>query len=152
MQRTTSMVTDNAARSWFVERVAESLSDPRNALVERGARGGEMAPLHVRREDETYRVVEGRVTFFVGAETVSAGAGDVVVAPAGVARTARVESTSARWLVLTRVDSLSRFEDFGRAFAAPADEWPSLEEVASLSAIAVANGIDVVGPPGALPA
>ena len=152
MEHTTfAITTSDAARSWFVERLAESLGDPTAALVERSARGGAMAPLHVRGEDEVYRVVEGLVTFFVGDETVSAAAGDVVVAPAGVARTVRVESSSARWLVLTRVESLPRFEDFGRALAPPSEDWPSLDEVAALSAIAAANGIDVVGPPGALP-
>lgn len=82
---------------------------------------------------------------------MTARAGDVVAARAGAARTARVESSHARWLVLTRVSSLPYFEDFGRALAAPAADWPSPEEVATLSVIAAANGIDVIGPPGALP-
>jgi hypothetical protein len=123
------------------------------ALVERSARGGAMAPLHARDgESETYRVLDGLVTFFVGGDAVSAGPGDVVVAPPGVPRTFRVESGSARWLVLTRVRSLSLFEDFGRATAAPVEgDWPSLDELVTLAAIAAANDIALLGPPGAVP-
>lgn len=65
-QRTAAALTDSPARSWFVERVAMTLHDPRAALVERRGGGGAMAPLHARDEDETYRVEEGVVTFFVG--------------------------------------------------------------------------------------
>jgi hypothetical protein len=57
--------------------------------------------------------------------------------------------------VLTRVASLERFEDFGRAVSrpldAPAHGWPSPEEEYSLAAIGRANGIELLGPPGALP-
>jgi quercetin dioxygenase-like cupin family protein len=44
--------------------------------------GGGMAPLHVHhREDETFRILEGEVTFTIGDETILARAGDLVVAP-----------------------------------------------------------------------
>jgi mannose-6-phosphate isomerase-like protein (cupin superfamily) len=148
--------TETAATDWFAEHLASVLADDRDrrrpALVERAAAGGRMPPLHTRDEAEAYRVQEGRVTFFVGGETVSAGPGDVVVAPAGVERTFRVESERARWLVLTHVRSLPRFEDFGRAVSAPvAGGWPSLEELATVTSLARANGIELVGPPGTLP-
>ena len=156
MQRTTQ-TQETPATSWFFEQVAATALDAsrggETALVERAARGGSMAPLHARDgEAETYRVLDGLVTFFVGGEVVSAGPGDVVVAPAGVPRTFRVESADARWLVLTRVRSLSLFEDFGRATApAMVGGWPSTDEVMTLAAIAAANDIVVLGPPGALP-
>jgi mannose-6-phosphate isomerase-like protein (cupin superfamily) len=157
MERATA-TEQSAATGWFLDQVASVALEDRHgdgqvALVERAARGGSMAPLHARdNESETYRVLEGLVTFFVGGESVSAGPGDVVVAPAGVSRTFRVESPDARWLVLTRVRSLSLFEDFGRAAApALAGDWPSLDELTTLAAIAAANDIVVLGPPGALP-
>ena len=56
---------------------------------------------------------------------VAAQSGDVVVAPAGVAHTFRVESTDARWLVLTRVRSVERYEDFARAVAAYPEVSPT---------------------------
>ena len=63
-------------------------------------------------------------------------------------------SSEARWLVLTHVRSLERFIDFGRAVSAPlpaAYGWPSPEERAVVAAIAAANGIELLGAPGALP-
>jgi hypothetical protein len=115
-----------------------------------------MAPLSRRDETETYRVLEGEVVFFVGSEVVWARAGDEIVAPAGAERTFRVDSGGgARWLVVTQVSSLERFTDFGRAVAAPhpdpAAGWPSEHERAAVASIAAANGIELLGPPGALP-
>ena len=124
------------------------------AVVERSARRGQMPPLHRRDEGELYQVVEGEVTFFVDHEVVAAEPCDVVVAPPGAARTFRVDSESARWIVSTRVSSLERFADFGRAVAEPFDAvagWPSSEELATVSAMAAANGIQLLGPPGDLP-
>jgi mannose-6-phosphate isomerase-like protein (cupin superfamily) len=146
----------DAASTWFFDTVEETaLDDERGqvALVERHARAGAMAPLHRRPVDESYRVQEGTVTFFVDGERVPAGPGDVVVAPAGSARTFRVESAEARWLVLTRVTSLTRYEDFGRAVAQPIqDYFPTPDELSALRAIGAANGIEVLGPPGAVSA
>ncbi|MGH2451446.1 MAG: cupin domain-containing protein [Candidatus Limnocylindria bacterium] len=114
-----------------------------------------MVPLHSRDEDETFSVVEGELTFFVGGEVVRATPGDVVVAPRHVPRTLRVESEEARWLVTTRVRSLGRFEDFGRALVRPsataAAAWASAEDEATLRALGAANGIALLGPPGLLP-
>jgi hypothetical protein len=125
------------------------------AMVQRRAREDQMPPLVRRNEPETYRVLEGEVVFFAGNDMVWARSGDVVVAPAGVARTFRVVSAEARWLVHTQVSSLERFHDFGRAvsrpLASPDDGWPSAEERSVVEAMAAANGIELLGPPGALP-
>ena len=100
-------------------------------------------------------VVTGVVVFFVGSDMIWAGPGDVVVAPAEVPRTFRVASEDARWQVLTQVRSLERFNDFARAVSAPlvtpARGWPSEHEQAVVQVIAAANGIELLGPPGALP-
>ena len=149
--------TESAATEWFLERVAAVLSDDRGegrhpVLAERTAGGGKMPPLHARDEGEAYRLTQGIVTFFIGDETFFAGPGDVVVAPPGVERTFRVESDRAAWVVLTHVRSLPRFEDFQRAVSEPLEDgWPSIEEAATVASIASANGIRVLGPPGALP-
>jgi hypothetical protein len=125
-------------------------------MIERTAPEGTMAPLLRRDVAETYRVLAGEVVFFVGDEVVSARAGDVVVAPAGVPRTFRADSEGARWLVLTHVRSLDRFADFGRAVSTPRADpsagWPSEEEHAVVASMGAANGIELLGPPGALPA
>jgi mannose-6-phosphate isomerase-like protein (cupin superfamily) len=149
---------NHTARDWFADQVASAATSPHGhaAMVERTAPEGSMPPLLRRDEPETYRVLSGEVVFFVGEELVRAGAGDVVVAPPGVARTFRVASEDARWLVLTQVRSLERFTDFGRAVSAPLADpragWPSQSERAGVASIGEANGIELLGPPGALPA
>ena len=110
-----------------------------------------MPPLHTRDRDESYLVLEGEVVFYVGAEEVVAHAGDAVVAPRGAERTFRVASPRARWLILTDVDSHERYVDFLRAVAPPDGGRPSEDEHAALTAVAAANGIGIVGPPGLLP-
>ena len=149
-----------AGRAWFLDQVAGAADDPefpggRTIVVERRARGrGLMPPLSERDVDESYYIVEGELTFFVGGDEVSAAAGDVVVAPAGVRRTFRVESERARWLVLTHVSRPGLFDDFGRAVAQPVgddarESWS--DAVSAVSAIGAPNGIRVLGPPGLLP-
>ncbi|MEA2482486.1 MAG: hypothetical protein QOC55_433, partial [Thermoleophilaceae bacterium] len=77
------------------------------------------------------------------------------VAAAGAERTFRVVSEDARWLVLTRVTSLERFLDWGRAapevLATPLSWSPTGEDFAAIASIAAANGIELLGPPGVLP-
>ena len=147
----------DAATAWFAEELEAAATrwSGQAAMVERSAREGHMPPLLRRAEAETYRVLEGEVVFFVGNDMVWAGPGDVVVAPADVPRTFRVASPEARWLVLTQVTSLERFHDFARAVSAPlpnpAADWPSDEERAAVASIAATNGIELLGPPGALP-
>ena len=156
--RSVAYPDQRAATDWFADELtaAATTSTGQVALVERAVREGHMPPLLRRPEAETYRVLEGEVAFFVGNDMVWAGPGDVVVAPCGVARTFRVVSPEARWLVLTQVRSLERFADFGRAVSpplpAPARDWPSFEERDTVAAMGAANDIELLGPPGALPA
>lgn len=150
-----------AAASWFSDEAAalaggESTTSRQAAMLERSAPAGAMAPLCRRDEHESYRVLEGELTFWVDDYVVEAEAGDMVVVPPGAPRTFRAGSEGARWLVLTRVASLERFVDFGRAVSAPrgdpVPDWPAPEEMAAVASIAAANGIELLGPPGAVPA
>jgi mannose-6-phosphate isomerase-like protein (cupin superfamily) len=124
-------------------------------LESRALRRDAMPPLHAHDVDESYRVLEGEVVFHVGGERVHARAGDVVVAPRHVPRTFRVVSERARWLVITSLRSLARYEDFQRAVAPVGAEdepaWASEEDYAVLTGLAAANGIEILGPPGLLP-
>jgi mannose-6-phosphate isomerase-like protein (cupin superfamily) len=144
-------IQQQAALSWFTEKVATA--DRYAVMVERTAPEGHMPPLHSRDEAETFRVLEGEVTFFIGSDIVRANRHDVVVCPAGVPRTFLVEREGTRWMVLTRVTSLDRFSDFGRAVARPRAslEWPCPSERATVASMGAANGIELLGPPGALP-
>jgi mannose-6-phosphate isomerase-like protein (cupin superfamily) len=157
-----TQIERDTTSQWFIDELATAAIDARprpaqTALIERTAPEGAMPPLHVRDEAETYRVLEGEVTFFIGDDVVPAGPGDVVVAAPGAERTFRVVSEDgARWLVLTRVTSLERFLDFNRAVAQPLavplrGAWPAAEEQSSLASIGGANGIEMTGPPGVLP-
>jgi hypothetical protein len=145
------------ATDWFLDELGAATISPQGqvAMVERTAPEGFMPPLLRRGEAESYRVTEGEVVFFVGNDMVWAEPGDVVVAPRDVPRTFRAGSGGARWLVLTRVDSLERFIDFGRAVSMPlssaAAGWPSSEERAAVASMGAANGMELLGPPGALP-
>jgi hypothetical protein len=124
----------------------------RPLLVPRDAgAAGAMPPLHVRDVDERLIVVEGQLTVFVGSELVTARKGDTVDVPAGRPRTFRVDTDGARWLVLTTVRSVARFEDFGRALAVPVGNSWTAEDEAATAAIGEPNGIEILGPPGTLP-
>jgi mannose-6-phosphate isomerase-like protein (cupin superfamily) len=152
-----AQVDTQPAAEWFEDELAAAAgtSQGQVAMVERSAPQGFMPPLLRRSEAETYRVLEGEVVFFVGDDMVWAGPGDVIVAPRDVPRTFRASSPRARWLVLTQVRSLDRFVDFGRAVSMPRapsrGHWPSAEERAAVASMGASNGIELLGPPGALP-
>ena len=108
---------------------------------------GAMPPVHVHDEDETISVLDGRLTFYIGSDVLEAHAGDSFVAPKGVAHTYRVESEEARWLSVTKP---GRFEDFVRAVGA-LPTGLNVRTAVAFTAAAARNGIEIVGPPGALP-
>ncbi len=124
------------------------------AVVERTIARGEMPPLHVHEEPEGFHVLEGSLAVVVGGVTMRLGAGHSVVAPAGLAHTYRAESTPTRFLAVSFVASVDRYESFLRAAASPtpADGRVPHESDRVVTALARENGITVLGPPGALPA
>jgi quercetin dioxygenase-like cupin family protein len=90
----------------------------RYALVEVLEPAGVQAPLHVHHaEDEAFWVLEGRVTFTVGNETLEATPGTFVFAPRDVPHTYRVDTEDARLLYIL---SPAGFEGFIRASSEPA--------------------------------
>ena len=140
---------------WFFHQLAQvklTGAETGGALgvVEVTSPGGPAAPLHVHeREAETFCVLEGELTLFVGEQVVRASAGDVVYAPAGVPHTYNVDSPLARILVIS---SPAGFEEFVAAVGVPADRpEPPSEPVPvdpeRLGAIAAAHGIEILGPP-----
>jgi quercetin dioxygenase-like cupin family protein len=74
---------------------------------------GTTSVVHAHDEDESIRVLQGRVSFVVDGETIVGEPGETVVLPKGLPHSYEVESPGgARWLSIT---SPGRFEDFVRA-------------------------------------
>jgi quercetin dioxygenase-like cupin family protein len=156
------MATQAVQRSaplWFIDglvhvHVSGEETEGRYALVEVLVPQGDMPPLHVHHEeDEVFHVVEGDVTLFLPGTEVSLTAGETFRAPRGVPHTYRVESPTARWLVFC---APARFDAFVRAVSepAPGEELPPRGRPLDLErfgAEAARQGIELLGPPGALP-
>ena len=123
---------------------------PAASMCDRRGTAGAMPPRYVSTTDAVYAVVEGEVTFYVGSTVVSAGPGSIVEVGAGVPRTYRVATASARWLV---AGDAAAPDAFGRALAIPSLDrnWPGAEEEAAVATVAALAGLEILGPPGALP-
>lgn len=118
------------------------------ALVDEQARRGESVPLHRHVDDvESFYVLEGELTFFVAdAPCVRAGAGAFVHVPGGTVHGFRVESETARYLILTT----PRHGEFYRAISLPSRPGGArpLESVnaARIQAACREYGVEFVGP------
>jgi quercetin dioxygenase-like cupin family protein len=142
-------------RLWFLGTLA-------TILVDGDATGGKLAvmevvfpkhaspPLHTHPQGETLVLVEGRVTAVVDGTRSEVAAGSAIHAPAGTPHTFRVDSESARILVLSNPAGIERyFRDAGvpaeRPTLPPADApRPTAEENLALER---AHGIERHGPP-----
>ena len=140
---------------WFGHQLAEvkmtgAQSDGALGVVEVTTPGGPGAPLHVhRREAETFCVLEGELTVFLGDQVVRASAGDVVYAPAEIPHTYNIESEMARILVIS---TPAGFEEFVAAVGTPTERAelprePVPFDPEQLGPIAARCGIDIIGPP-----
>jgi mannose-6-phosphate isomerase-like protein (cupin superfamily) len=145
---------------WFIDNLVHvhvdgDASGGTVTLLEERGRRGDMPPLHVHhRDDEMFYVLDGELSLFVGGEHVILGSGQAALAPRELAHTYRVESDEARWLVTT---TPAGFDSFVRAVAEPAAaaELPPAGrplDPARLAQEAAKVGIEILGPPGALPA
>lgn len=102
------------------------------------------------REDESYYVLEGEYTFFVGEDTIAAPEGTWVFCPRRVPHTFRCESAQARTLIFITPAGFERFflETFGPA---PGHRMPPPLEAppdfGRLAAQAARYGLTIIGPP-----
>ena len=101
-------------RLWFLGTLATikvpgEASDGRFALIEFLFPHGASPPLHTHPQDESYVVLEGRLTLRAGEERFELEAGGAAVVPMGVAHTFRVDTDTARVLVLSTPAGLERF-------------------------------------------
>jgi quercetin dioxygenase-like cupin family protein len=125
-----------AGRCW-----AKELLAPRGAAT----------PLHVHSlEDEAFYVLDGEVSLHLGDEVLRAAAGTFAWGPRGLPHAFRVESETARMLVLGTPAGFERFFlDTGTATTSaglpPAGGPPPALEV--LVAAARRHGVEIIGPP-----
>ena len=124
------------------------------SLVEMVGAKGDMPPLHVHHtDDETFMIVEGEVTLYVGGETLRGGPGSILFAPREVPHTYRIESETARMNVIS---SPPAFPEFVLATSVPAEQptlppGPPSVDPERLSEVAARYGIEIIAPPGVLP-
>ena len=122
----------------------------RVSLVEAVAFRTTEPPLHVHHnEDEAWYVLEGRITFHVGSDTLVAEAGSFVFGPRGVPHAFTVDVEPTRVLVLATPGGFEHFAgDLGVAASSdepPPDALMPTPEV--LAPIGERYGIEVIGPP-----
>jgi quercetin dioxygenase-like cupin family protein len=117
------------------------------AAVENTASAGQMPPLHAHESAEAFLVTAGRLTLYVGEHLVRLNPGEPYVVPAGAPHT-HVASEPTRFVTATFVRAAGRYEEFVAAVARPGTMGTA---AGALYAIAAANGISVLGEPGARP-
>jgi quercetin dioxygenase-like cupin family protein len=125
------------------------------SLIEQVAPAGFAPPLHVHHaEDEAFNVLEGDITFFVGAQTFSAPAGTYVYLPRDIPHSFRVEgATAARLLQWTFPAGVERFfVELGvptQELVVPPPAAPEMVQTAiqRLLDLAPTYQLEIVGPP-----
>ncbi len=126
------------------------------ALLEFVTPAGGGPPYHVHRDqDESFYVLEGEMTFYVGDSVIQAKQGSFAFGPRNVPHTFVVGSQApARYLLFTEPGGFDQFvAEVGEPAAArtlppPSDAPP---DIAAISAIAARHGIEILGPPGPPP-
>jgi quercetin dioxygenase-like cupin family protein len=117
-------------------------------LVEASLYRGFSPPLHVhRREEEAFYVIDGEVRFRRGDEEFVGGPGSWVWGPRDVPHTFKVESETARALILVAPGGFERMFEAGGVPVSESPEPPVQEyDPGHTNAISKQFGFDVVGP------
>jgi mannose-6-phosphate isomerase-like protein (cupin superfamily) len=122
---------------------------------------GAAPPLHIHHDtDETWYVIDGQLTVFVGDERIEAGPGDFVFGPMGVPHTFLVTSERAEFVVTfapagTRGPSGYGVDGFFREVAVAvspgqAPPEPTEPDPEDFARRMLQYGIELVGPPPTL--
>ena len=104
---------DEGERLWFLGTLATikvpgEASEGRFALIEFLFPRHASPPLHTHPQDESYIVLEGKLTVEAGEQRFELAPGATAVVPMGIAHTFRVDSDTARVLVLSTPAGLER--------------------------------------------
>lgn len=146
---------EGEARWWFgaLAEIKATAADTggQMTIVEVTEHPGAEAPLHVHhRDDEGFWVLDGDVSFEVGAETIEASAGDYVFGPRGIPHRFTVGDRGCRMLFILVPGGI---EDVIRATSEPAasrtlppptDEEPTPEEIEGMKAVVKAHGYELL--------
>jgi quercetin dioxygenase-like cupin family protein len=123
-------------------------TDETFTLVDERAKRGVSVPLHLHRDDvESFYVVEGEITFYIGDQPgVRASAGSFAHLPGGTVHGFRIESETARYLILTT----PRHGQFYRAITLPSRPGglPPVESIdgSQIEKACQEYGVEFVGP------
>jgi quercetin dioxygenase-like cupin family protein len=123
-------------------------TDGKFALVDERAKRGERVPLHLHRDDvESFYVVEGEITLYIGGQPgVRASVGSFAHIPGGTVHGFRIESETARYLILTT----PRHGQFYRAITLPSRPGglPPVESIdgSLIEKACQEYGVEFVGP------
>lgn len=127
---------DTGGQYWLAEQVSDK---------------GYASPLHRHtREDELFVVLDGELTVEVGDRRLEVPAGGLAFAPRGLPHSFRVESPSARFLILTTPAGLEGwFFETGSPAAAGSQPPPMTgpPDVAALIASLARYEVELLGPP-----
>jgi quercetin dioxygenase-like cupin family protein len=117
-------------------------------LVDEHGNRGMSVPLHLHRDDmESFYVLEGEITFYIGDQSgARAGAGSFAHIPGGTIHGFRIESETARYLILTT----PHHGEFYRAITRPSQPGglPALESIddSEIERACEEYGLEFVGP------
>ena len=140
---------------WFlgtlgIIRIPGAAVGGRFALVEFLFPRGASPPLHTHPQDESYILLDGSMTIVAGGERLELATGGTAAVPMGLPHTFRVNSETARVLLLSTPAGIEQlFLDGGvpaqaRTLPPPDAPRPAPEE---LERIFAANEMAIVGPP-----
>src|SRR3954447_19542170 len=151
----TWLMGGEGGRLWFVGTLTSipfpgEAVDGRYALIEFLFPRDASPPRHTHPQDESYVVLDGRITVQAGAQRFELAPGGAAAVPMGVAHTFRVDSETARVLVLSTPAGLERFlRDGGVPAEAPTLPPPDAPRPSAdeLARVFEAHGQVNVGPP-----
>jgi mannose-6-phosphate isomerase-like protein (cupin superfamily) len=154
VQTPTSVEAAPAPQRWFLSlptwiRASGAETGGTLSLIEQLIPPRFASPWHVHHnEDESFYVIDGKVTVVVADRSVTLSAGDYAFGPRGIPHGFRIEGTKpARVLLMT---SGGTFAEFVREMSQPAGgataSEPTEADLQKLVAVAQSYGLSILGP------
>jgi quercetin dioxygenase-like cupin family protein len=143
---------------WYLGSLWNILADAQEtngqfSVIEILAPEGLEPPRHVHyREDESFYVLEGDITYYVGEETYEASPGTFVFLPRGVPHSFTFETETIRMLTILAPAGIEahfrdpRFGEPARELTLPPPAAPP--DIAAFAEDLARYGVEIVGPPG----